>query len=166
MLNQSDWLLWWTNYLDGWGEISGFCLFWLQQGFWHCFSQHPHRQTQGVRAGCVDSEDWELTEWQIPEDHSQWHRVQLEACHYCCPLRLNTILGPVLFNLSMNDLDEGEKPPQQVHWWQEAGRSGRYHGGMGREEHSEIQQRQMQDHTPEEEQPHVQDRILMAVLIF
>jgi len=29
--------VWWKGWLGTWGESSGYCIPWLQQGFWHCF---------------------------------------------------------------------------------------------------------------------------------
>lgn len=54
--------------LDRWGESSGYCLPWLQEGFRSCLTWYPHRQVQEVQTKWVDSElDWELAERWIPE---------------------------------------------------------------------------------------------------
>ena len=76
MLDQNDSFLWWCDWLARWEDCSGWCLPRLQQGFWHCLPQHPHREAQDVWAGWVVREvDWELAEWQNSEGCRQWQSL-------------------------------------------------------------------------------------------
>lgn len=106
---QTSNILWWNRFLDGWAENSGYCLAWVQQGFWRCLSQDPHRQmwTRSSGTVCWMSGQWSglRTGWTAdPRGLFSVAQGLVGGLSLAVPLQ---VLGPGLFKLFINDLDEG-----------------------------------------------------------
>ena len=80
-----------TNLITFYNEISGlvdkgrvwlyrsrYCLLWLQEGFWHCVPEEPHREAVEIWAGWANTEmNWKLSEQLSSEYCDQWYEIIL-----------------------------------------------------------------------------------------